>query len=307
MFYMPDKNVQESLRRLCRRHGGSVKFNHSLSRYSTISIGGEALVWYAPSSLEELREVLIFLRDNSIRIKLMGAGSNILIPDNTVDAAVINLSSAFFKSIRFDKNEVTAGGGANLNNVIHNCCKNGLAGLEGLTGIPATVGGALVMNASYSTAISERLSRVLVIDFDGEIAWMNRKDIKFGYRYSSLQGKGIILEAVFVLKKSAPDELNDKLRSYFVDKFRKQPLDEKTLGCIFKNPVQTRHTSGELIDKSGLKSLQRGAAKISEKHANFIVNSGGAMYKDVIGLMESVKKEVYKHFSIELEPEIEIW
>ncbi|RKY42938.1 MAG: UDP-N-acetylenolpyruvoylglucosamine reductase [Candidatus Makaraimicrobium thalassicum] len=303
---MLNRKVRDDLRGLCEKHGGRIVFDHPLCGHSTISIGGNASAWYMPASMEELREAKKILDDSGIRTVVIGAGSNVLFPDKGLDAVVISLSAGAFREVRIEGNTVTAGAGADMGGFISDCCACGLAGLEGLAGIPATVGGALVTNAAYRTAISECLSRVLVLDAAGRAQWVGKKDIGFGYRFSSFDKRETILQAVFRLNEVPAADLKKKLRGYFAEKMERQPLDKRTLGCVFKNPGQGEYTSGELIDRAGMKGHCRGGAKISEKHANFIVNTGGAASADVAGLMDDARRKVSEAFSVELQPEIEI-
>ncbi len=303
---MLNKKMRNSLRRLCEKDGGEILFDHQLRSHSTIAIGGKAVGWYAPSSLEELRDVRSFLDDSGVRWAVLGKGSNVLIPDEGLDAVVINLSGDVFKGIKVEGRKVTAGAGVYLGGLISECCRQGLGGLEGLVGIPGTVGGAVVMNASYRTSIGERLERVLVLDAGGRVKWVDGEDLDLGYRFSSFDRRDIILEAVFDLEEGSPEELKNKQRRYFLEKMRKQPLDEKTLGCVFKNPGGSEYAAGELIERSGMKGARRGGAVVSEKHANFIVNDGGASSADVIGLMEEMREKVRGKFGVELEPEVRI-
>ncbi|MGB3057709.1 MAG: UDP-N-acetylmuramate dehydrogenase [Candidatus Omnitrophota bacterium] len=291
---------------LCQKTGSSIVFGETLAEHSTISIGGEAVAWLIPSDLEALKEVRRFLEDSGILSVVTGNASNVLFPDKGLEAVVINLSSAFFSKKEFKERKVTAGAGLDLRSLLSDCCRRGLSGLEGLAGIPATVGGAVFMNASYLTAISDRLEKVLVLDENSGIRWVEKKDLRFAYRSSSLGRKNIVVEAVFSLDEMPPDDLKKKLRMNFLEKMERQPLDERTLGCIFKNPPGGRHKSGELIDIAGMKGVQRGGARVSDKHANFIVNTGKATSEDVVSLIGEIREKVREKFKIELETEIEI-
>lgn len=303
---MLTNEIKQNLNKLCEKHGGSVIFDHPLSPHSTISIGGKAAAWYVPSSLDELKAAKLFLDQSDIKTIVMGLGSNLLIPDEGLDVVVMSLSNDFFRETKFEGRTVTIGAGARLEKFISDCCGNALSGFEGLVGIPATIGGALKNNASYQTTISEYLLRVLVLTAEGKETWISKKDLKFRYRYSSFRQEEVILRAVFYFNEESPASIKTRVKQYFAEKIKKQPLKEKTLGCVFKNPAKFEYASGELIDKAGLKGYARGAAQVSLKHANFIVNTGGATSKDVTGLIKDIQEKVRKKFSIELEPEIEI-
>ncbi|MFH1878879.1 MAG: UDP-N-acetylmuramate dehydrogenase [Candidatus Omnitrophota bacterium] len=297
--------IKNKLIDLADKHGGRMEFSRPLNYYSTISIGGPASVWYEISSAEEARQISRLSRDEGVRTLVIGRGSNLLLPDAGVNGIAVKLGGDFFSDIEFEGNTVTAGSGANLSRLISFCCRRGLSGLEGLVGIPASIGGALRMNASYKSAISDRLVRVRVLDEEGKDRWIDKREILFGYRKSSLDGK-LIMQAVFHLATADFPDLKRRLRDNFTDKILKQPLEKKTLGCVFKNPDKSEYTSGKLIDMAGLKGLRRGSAEVSEKHANFIVNTGGAGSGDVIGLINTVRETVKNRFSVDLETEIEI-
>ena len=303
---MLDDQIKRTLSRLCVEYGGRILYDYPLSGHSTIAIGGKAAALCRPASLEGLKKAKALLDKSGIKVIVMGFGSNTLVPDNELDAVVMNLSGDFFEKIEIKGRTVTVGAGAGLDRLITRCCRRGLAALETLTGIPSTVGGALFTNASYRTAISERLVKVSVLDASGQIRWLEKKDLEFGYRYSSFDKGQIIVRAVFSLEKESPSILNSRLRTYLEEKRKKQPLEKKTLGCVFKNVPGYEYTSGELIEKVGMKGHFRGGAQVSEKHANFILNAGKATSEDVICLMDDIRKRVKGRFFVELEPEIEI-
>ncbi len=303
---MFDKETRSGLTGFCEKYGGKVISQFSLKKNSTIDIGAEATAMYAPSSNEELCAVRSFLDGRGVRTVVVGNGSNMLFPDEILDAVVINLTGASFMKTEFDGNIVTAGSGVRLAGLITECCARGAGGLENLAGIPATVGGALVTNASYRSPISDYLVKVLVLDNSGREKWIEKSQIMFDYRSSSLRGMGIVLRAVFRLCSAKPSELTEKYGEHLAEKSKRQPIGQKTLGCIFKNPRLGRRAAGELIDKAGMKNAQFGGARISEQHANFIVNTGGATAADVKGLMRESQGKVRERFSVELEPEIEI-
>jgi len=168
------------------------------------------------------------------------------------------------------------------------------------------VGGAIIMNASCKYAISDNLSRIHVLRPDGEDVWVNARDIDFSYRSSAAGGLGVILGAEFILKADSPERIRARTKDLMSDKMSKQPLNKRTLGCVFKNPASCDETCGKLIDEADLKNARVGGAVISSKHANFIVNQENASARDVIELMDMVADRVYDKFSVELEPEIRI-
>jgi len=295
--------LQKKLIKLC---GGNISFDYALSSRTSIGIGGKADAWINASDIETLHRSVDFLKRAKVQTKVIGNASNILVREAGFEGVIIKLSGDFFCGITLKDNVVTAGGGTSLGKLIIACCQRGLGGLEGTAGIPATVGGAVKMNASYKNAVSEKLVRVLILDKQGKYVGMEKDEIKFGYRSSSFGREEIIVQAEFCLEKVSARDLEKKFSSYMREKMELQPLTEKTLGCIFKNPEKSGDSSGELIDKSGMKGARCGGAMVSEKHANFIVNTGRASADDVITLMKNVQKKVKNVFNINLNPEIEI-
>lgn len=304
---MLNAKIRNKVQKICDRHGGTIDFNHSLAGHTTIGIGGRAGVWHKPSGIEELKEIRFFLCNIGIIPVVIGRGSNVLIPDGEVDNFIISLSSVYFHGIEIKDNMVFAGAGVFLERLIADCCTRELAGLDGLVGVPATVGGALRMNASYRTEISECLVKVLVMDSECNVYWKSKEELKFDYRRSSFDKNDIILQAVFCLKKDKAFDIKNRMKEYFSEKIRTQPIGQKTLGCVFKNPKDSEYSAGELIDEVGLKGRKKGEAQISERHANFIVNRGKATFSDVCELMDTTRKLVSENFSVKLEAEIEIW
>jgi len=303
---MLSENTMENLRSISKRSSSCVLFDEPLAKHTTISIGGPAEALYMPSDPEELSELLEFLRRESIDFFVLGNGSNVLVPDDGLDKVVIKLQGTYFEKKVFTDNYVTAGAGTKLSSLIKECRKRGLSGLEGLIGIPGTVGGALFRNASYKSSISDPLVKVLVIDRDSELRWIDKEEISFTYRASSFGKAEIILEAIFCLDSQPRDSIDQRMKEYFKEKLESQPLGARTLGSVFKNPGEDDRKSWELIDKCGLRGRLRGGAKVSQKHANFIVNTGGATSQDFKTLLDEVSSAVKEKFSIELTPEVEI-
>lgn len=303
---MLTNEFRERLSGLTAKHGGRVGFDAPLKEHTTIGIGGTADAWYEPFSPEELREAKILFSDMGVRTVMAGNASNILFPDGRLEAVVINLSAPTFKEKNFEGEKLTVGSGAPLGGVISDCCKAGLGGFEGLVGIPGTIGGALKMNAGYKTTISDLLERALVMTCSGELKWMDKTELVFGYRSSSFAEGDIILEAVFGLERGNAEDLAAVLKNNFREKMEKQPLDKKTLGSVFKNPTGSTYKSAQMIDLAGFRGKRRGGAGVTEKHANFIENAGGAKAADVTALISEIRNTVRTRFAVELETEIEI-
>lgn len=283
----------------------SIKINYPLRGQTTFRIGGRARFFCVPKGLEELTALVKAARLNKAPIFSLGAGSNLLVSDKGVEGLVIKLSSAYFKRMAQDDNEIRAGSGARIAQLIKFAQDKSLTGLEFLIGIPGTLGGALSMNAGcWGFCIGDLVKEVEVMTKGGKIKILTQKELKFAYRKSNLANY-IILSCRLRLDKGAPAQINNKIRMYLAKRRNLQGLAYPNAGCIFKNPRD--NSAGRLIEMCGLKGMNAGGAFISERHANFIINKGSASAKDVLGLMRLVKKEVKAKFNLSLQPEIKIW
>ncbi|MBD3379892.1 MAG: UDP-N-acetylmuramate dehydrogenase, partial [Candidatus Omnitrophica bacterium] len=271
----------------------------------TIGIGGAASVFYVPSSADELAELIKYVSGAGEKLYILGAGSNVLLPDEGIKGVVLSLGGAFRRWV-FDSDMVTAGASVFLQEFIGECSRKGLSGMEGLAGIPGTIGGAVAMNAGYRSVISDHLEEILLIDVSGKLRRVGKEEIEFGYRTSSILGNEIVLEASFCLERKTVREVGELVKKNLAEKAARQPLGSKTLGCVFKNP-EGGVSAGKLIEDAGMKGKRSGEAVVSPVHANFIENRGGASSSDFRRLIEAVKRAVRNRFGIDLEEEIEIW
>lgn len=275
------------------------------SEHTTFRIGGPAKFFIEARDIDELKLILSKVKKYNMPLLVIGRGSNILVSDKGVKAVVLQLNSPAFKKVRFNKNHLEAGSAITLSQILKETEERGLSGLEFLAGIPGTVGGALIMNAGIpGRNIGDLVREVKVMDYNGNIKNLKIKDIKFGYRISSLS-KYIILKARFKLMKKNRQEIRNKISEYIAYRKLTQDLSRPSAGCIFKNPKGK--SAGRLIDLCGLKGRSIGGASISKKHANFILNKGNARAEDVLKLMSLIKKRVKQKFDIALNPEIKIW
>lgn len=284
---------------------GRVSHSVPLSKLTTFKIGGPVRFFIEPKDIADLKLLFRLNARNKIPVLVIGAGSNILAADKGLNAIVIKLDSVFFKKISVSNNTLTVGAGCLNGQVIRFCKEHGLSGLEFLSGIPGTLGGALAMNAGLPDKnIGDLVVDVTVMDYRGRIKILRKKQIKFGYRESSLAGY-VILSARLKFFKKDKAKIDAEIGEYLKARANNQDLRRPSAGCIFKNHVM--FPAGKLIDQCGLKMKKIGSACISEKHANFIVNNGGAKARDVLGLIKLVRREVKNKFNITLEPEIKIW
>lgn len=281
------------------------RFKEPLNAHTTFHIGGPADVWVKPNDLADLREIIYHCAVKKLPYFVIGNGSNILASDKGFKGLVVCLNTPAFTKMEVKGTELTCGPGLPLKKIIKEAQNRGLAGLEFLAGIPATVAGALVMNAGKrQKGIGRFVESVTVMDRKGKVRQLRRKQIKFNYRQSNLN-RYIVLEAVFKLKKASPKKVKESIAAELAQKRKTQDLTAKSAGCIFKNP-RHRLTAGEMIEACGLKRRRHGGAEISAKHANYIINRNGATACDVLYLMRLAQREVKKEFGVSLEPEIKI-
>ncbi len=282
-----------------------IKLSVKLSDHTAFKIGGCAKYFLQGSNLSQLQDALVFAKNKNIRIFILGAGSNILSSDSGVDGLVIKLSGPNFTRLRIKGRFVDAGSAVKLNQLILRAKDQGLAGLEFLTGIPGTLGGALMGNAgAWGNQIGELVEEVRVLDYNGKIKLLKRQQLKFSYRKSNLQ-KYIILSGRLRLRAAKKETIMLKIKKYLQQRSKTQENSLPNAGCIFKNPKGL--AAGKLIEMCGLKGRRVGQAIISGVHANFILNIAKAKSKDVLSLMQLMRGEVKKKFKVILKPEINIW
>ena len=282
-----------------------VKTDYPLGKQTWYGLGGLADHFIRPKTVEQLKEVVRRCGENNIRIYVMGFGSNLLISDEGLRAAVIKLEAEQFAQIELEDEEVTAWAGAELSKLVLTCVEKGLSGIEALTGIPGSVGGAVKMNAGgnfgdFGTAIES----ISLMDNECNVFEKSKPELLFDYRRTNITAK-FILNARLKLSAADSEQIMRTVKENWIYKKNNQPLNTRNSGCIFKNP--NGGSAGALIDRAGLKGLQIGGAVVSEKHANFIIAEKGCTSRDVMRLIEAIKQRVKEHFNIELELEIEIW
>ena len=281
-----------------------VETDCELAEHTWFGLGGKADYFIRPRNIKELAEVVGICNENEIQKYVLGFGSNLLVPDEGVRGAVIKLEGAEFSKVEFDGSIVLAGAGADLGDMVRQCARQGLSGLEGLAGIPGSVGGAVRMNAGGQFGdIGSVVEEVELMDTEGEVFTKAKPELMFDYRSVNITAK-FILNVRLRLEEAEGEQILQTIKEAWMYKKNNQPLNTKNAGCIFKNP--RGQSAGALIDRANLKGLQIGGAKISEKHANFIVAESGCKSSDVVRLIEVVGQRVKEAFDIELEHEIEI-
>jgi len=282
-----------------------VETNSPLAEHTWYGLGGPADYFIRPQTIEQLKEVVRRCNENNIPVYVMGFGSNLLISDDGLRAAVIQLEADQFAQTQFDGEQLTAWAGAELGELVRTCVQKGLSGMEALTGIPGSVGGAVKMNAGGSFGdIGAVVETVTLMDNEGEIFEKSKPELMFDYRRTNITAK-FIINATLKLNSADPEQILRTVKEIWIYKKNNQPLNTKNSGCIFKNPRGV--SAGALVDRAGLKGLQIGGAVVSEKHANFIIAEKGCKSRDVMRLIDAIKQRVKEQFSIELELEVEIW
>ena len=283
-----------------------VKVDEPLAPHVWFRLGGPAAYLARPRTLDELLGLLRRCRAEGLPFKILSGGSNVLVRDEGVKALVIHLESPAFSDLSTRDNVVTAGGAVPLTALISQSARSGLAGLEVLTGIPGTVGGALRGNAgSRQGSIGQFVSRATVIDASDEVQVRDRDDLSFAERDSNLD-EPVILSAEFALEHDDPESVVRRMRRIWIVKKENQPYGHQSSGCMFKN-VGPDISAGALIDQAGLKGARFGGAEVSDRHANFIVAQPGASASDVLHLTDQIRQRVWQQFGYELTLQIQVW
>ena len=280
-----------------------VRTDEPMSRHTTFRIGGPAALFIGVKDVDSLKYVLKYLNESEIRVFVLGRGSNVLFADKGFDGAVV--STTMLDGITVDGTELTAGSGALVSNVAKKALESSLAGMEFLYGIPGTCGGAVFMNAGAyggETAMILKESSYLDLD-DYQVKILMNEDHEFGYRRSVFRKTGrVILSSTFSLEHGDMAEIGNRMKELMKKRLMKQPLDFPSAGSVFKR-CEGRFT-GQMIEEAGLKGTTVGGAQVSEKHAGFIINKGGATASDVLELIDLVKKTVSRTHGADLECEV---
>ena len=281
-------------------------FDHvNLSPYTTFKIGGKVSNLIMCEDIEDLKNVLNICNKESKKVFVLGAGSNVLFKSDEHDFVVIKLTGKDFMNIFAQKNVLTVAAGVSLSKAIVFSAEKGLSGLEIFAGIPATIGGAVYMNAGSGKDIGSFIKKVQVMDMAGNCYELTRDELELGYRCSGLNDN-IVLQVEFELKKELPETIMCQYENVLENKKNIQPLDKNSAGCVFKNPDLSGISAGKIIEECGLKGFSKGGAQVSTKHANFIINNKNATSDDVLFLINKIKEVVKKNKNIDLDTEINV-
>lgn len=275
-----------------------------LSRHTTFKIGGPSDLFIMPQNVLQLKQVIQFCQNDTIPVTVIGNGSNLLVADEGVRGAVIHIGSEMGRISRIGESTLCSEAGVPLSRLCQAALREGLSGLEFAWGIPGTVGGAAYMNAgAYGGEMRQVVQRCEHIEPDGSMGELDRGALDFAYRHSAYTGTDRIITSVTVeLTPDDPARIQARMEDFMTRRKEKQPLEYPSAGSIFKRPEG--YFAGKLIADCGLKGFSVGGAQVSDKHAGFIINKGGATCSEVTELISIIQRTVLERFGVSLECEI---
>ncbi|MHB0977046.1 MAG: UDP-N-acetylmuramate dehydrogenase [Candidatus Aquicultorales bacterium] len=301
---MSDRWIRRAYSVLERSLGPNAMASRSLAKETTLRVGGPAAIFVNADTFDHLLKTLAVAGDYEIPWIVIGKGSNLLVSDAGIDGIVVRLG-ADFRKIEVSGEVMRAGAGAMLSLMVQAALKHSLGGLAFAVGIPGTFGGALAGNAgAHGGSIGPLVASATLVTPGGQLVKKRADEIEFGYRKSSLSDGTVILEAALTLEERDPESIAADMERFFRGRKEAQPLNYPSAGSTFKNPPGD--SAGRLIEAAGCKGLKVGGAMVSERHANFIINTGDARASDVYDLMNEVRKRVREASGILLEPEIKL-
>ncbi|YCA42644.1 UDP-N-acetylmuramate dehydrogenase [Bacillus sp. JZ8] len=298
--------MERLVQELKENNVGKVLQHEPLAHHTTLKIGGPAELFIEPNSVQGLEKAMTLIKKHNIPWRAIGRGSNLLVSDEGIKGAVIKLGRDI-SDLTVEETKVKVGGGYSIVALATQLSRKGLTGLEFAAGIPGSVGGAVYMNAgAHGSDMSKILEKALVLFEDGTIEWLTNDELQFSYRHSILQNErpGICIEAVLSLEEGNREAIVEKIQKNKDYRKETQPWNFPCAGSIFRNPLP--NYAGELIEKNGLKGYEIGGAKVSDLHANFIVNTGSATAQDVVDLITYIQKTIKEKEGIEMHTEVEI-
>ena len=283
---------------------GEVRFKEPLSFHTSLRIGGPADIFVVPQDIDDIRHALKFAEREQLPVAVIGGGNNLLVRDRGVRGVVLRLEGCLGRA-EYHGEEALAGAGVGLSTLIREAAAVNLGGIECLVGIPATIGGALAMNAGTPDGwIGDFVSAVYFLHPDGTLGEFKPSTGTFTYRAFDVPEGAVLVGCRLRLTRRPLAEIHKEIRQRLKHKKSTQPLALASAGCVWKNP--SGDVAARLVEKSGLKGRRLNGAEISSKHANFIVNRGGATTADILALMDLTRERVHAHFGVTLEPEIRI-
>ncbi len=298
-------NISEQLK--LNLKNSNIYENEDMKKHTTFKIGGKADYYIKVRSIEDLRWIVNFTKENNIPLTVTGNGSNLLVKDNGIRGITVNIDFDQI-DVNYENNEVliNLGAGVKLGMLARKLADMEIQGFEFASGIPGTIGGAIRMNAgAYGKEFKEIIESVTYMDSDGNLQTLKNDEIEFSYRHSRfISTDEIIVSGIIKLEKGNRQEIIEKINNYQNLRKEKQPIDMPSAGSTFKRG--TNYITAQLIDEAGLKGYTIGGAQVSTKHAGFIVNTGEATAEDVLNLIEYIIKIIYEKYGKVIELEIEI-
>ena len=287
---------------LKRRFGDSCWLNEPLWRHTAYRVGGPADAFIKPATLQDLQEVIHWCYREGVPFQVLGKGANVLVHDRGYRGVILSLETCC-GDIRRKGRVLTVGAGVPVQKLVAYCEERGLAGLQFMSGIPGTVGGALMMNAgAFGGEIGDRVLWVEALNRQGRRRRISREQAGFGYRRATGLRDLILLGCRLHLEEGSPDQLRQQRQAIVLRREKNQPLDYPSCGSVFKRPPG--EYAGRLIERAGAKGLRVGGAMVSPKHANFILNVAGATARDIFHLIVTVQQRVYRQTGVWLAPEV---
>lgn len=281
---------------------GQIEKDAPLANRTTLGVGGAAAWLFRPTDEAALVEAMTYIPQDTVLFPI-GRGSNLLIADSGIDGLVLDLSD--LNTLNANAQTLLAGAGARMSKIAQLAANTGLAGLEFMATVPGDLGGGVAMNAgAFGQQVSDTLLSIRVLNHDSQVQNIDRQDLNMQYRYTALPQGSLVLSATFRLEEKETAEIKQAMRDMRAKRSETQPLNLPNCGSVFKNPEGD--FAARLIESVGLKGKQIGQANISDIHANFIVNQGGASCADVLGLIRLAKDTVKQEMNVELEPEVKL-
>lgn len=300
-----DRNSMQYSLFFIQRFKGKVLFNVPMSEHTSFRIGGPADVMAFPQDDGDLKDLVAFAESKGFQFHVLGAGTNLLVRDGGVRGIVVNMCEGFKDTSWLDEGKAVVGAGVRLPELVNQARDRGLSGLEFAVNIPGTVGGAVMMNAgAYGGEMADVVEGIEVIGRKGQKGFIPKSELNFSYRKAVLPKGAIVTRAHMRFRKGGPEEIRARMAEFRERRKASSAIPYPNAGSIFKNPEG--RIAGKLIEEAGLKGERSGGAMVSEAHANYIVNAGGAKAKDVLALMALVRDKVFSSLGIVLEPEIKV-
>lgn len=303
---LENKEILENLEKIIPKE--QIKQNEPMKKHTSFKIGGPAEFYIKITTIEELQKILKFAKKENIKITILGNGSNVLVADKGIKGIVIktNLKEIKIKNKEQNKIEITVDDAMPIGQLGQKLLKEEITGFEEISGIPGTIGGAILMNAgAHGKEMKDIVTEITAIDYNGKTYKFTNEEAEFTYRHSKFsEGKYIILQAKIELEKGKTEEIKAKMNEYAQFRKEKQPIEYPSAGSTFKRGKD--FITAKLIDEAGLKGYSIGGAKVSEKHAGFIINTGEATAQDVLDLAKYVTDKVYEKFGKKIEFEIKV-